>query len=97
MAEQLKETAKQELEQIKNVASEGVRSGAYVYPVKASQSVQHSLDQVPKLTIRVGYLLSPGAQRTTETTLLSPHSNSRARRQRDRYAPFSPNNLKPRY
>lgn len=36
MADKLKETAKQEIEQIKNVASEGVRSGAYVYPIKAS-------------------------------------------------------------
>lgn len=52
MADQLKETAKQELEQIKNVASEGVRSGAYVYPIKASLFMQHSYHQIIKLTIR---------------------------------------------
>ncbi|KAK4495122.1 hypothetical protein PRZ48_013449 [Zasmidium cellare] len=34
MSDRIKETAKQEVEQIKKVASEGVRSGAYVYPLK---------------------------------------------------------------
>ena len=38
MSDKIKETAKQEVEQIKKVASEGVRSGAYVYPLKASHN-----------------------------------------------------------
>ena len=39
MADRVKETAKQEATRLRNIAEEGARSGAYLYPLKVSSTV----------------------------------------------------------
>lgn len=36
MSARVKETAKEEAQQIRKLANDGVKSGAYVYPIKVS-------------------------------------------------------------
>ena len=36
MADNIKKTAKEEASRVQQIANEGVRSGAYIYPIKVS-------------------------------------------------------------
>lgn len=40
MAARVKETAKEEAIQVRQLAEDGIRSGAYIYPVKVSENTR---------------------------------------------------------
>jgi hypothetical protein len=42
MAARVKETAKEEALHVRQLAEDGVKSGAYVYPIKVGGTVQNS-------------------------------------------------------
>lgn len=45
MAARVKETAKEEALNIRHLAEDGVKSGAYVYPIKVSDTISSSTNQ----------------------------------------------------